>query len=92
MAEAMRDWLSSWEEFRQRADEYRALDDERVLVLLQWGGRGRTSGLDLGEMRAKGASLFHVRGGRVTRIVAYVDRDRALADLGLPSEAGSPRS
>jgi hypothetical protein len=29
MAEAMRDWLGSWEEFRQVADEYRELDDER---------------------------------------------------------------
>jgi ketosteroid isomerase-like protein len=34
-------------------------------------------------MRAQGASLFHVRNGKVMRFVVYFDRDRALADLGL---------
>jgi hypothetical protein len=37
-------------------------------------------------MRAKGASLYYVRRGKVTRIIQYWDRGRALADLGLPSE------
>jgi ketosteroid isomerase-like protein len=46
-------------------------------------GRGTTSGVELGQMQAKGASLFHVRGGKVTTIVTYWDRDHALADLGL---------
>ena len=86
MAEAMRDWLDSWEEFRQVADEYRELDDERLLVLLHWDGRGKTSGLGLGEIRAKGASLFHIRDGKVTRLIAYVDREHALADLGLSEQ------
>jgi ketosteroid isomerase-like protein len=83
MAEGSRDFLSTWEEFRIEADEYRELDDERVLVLQRHSGRGKTSGLEVAQMRATGASLFHIRGGKVTRLVGYFDRERALADLGL---------
>jgi ketosteroid isomerase-like protein len=30
-----------------------------------------------------GASLFHVRDGKLTRLVLYTDRDHALEALGL---------
>ncbi len=48
MAEGFRDWLSAWEDLRVEADQYRELDDERVLVLVRNIGRGKTSGLELG--------------------------------------------
>jgi ketosteroid isomerase-like protein len=83
MAQTWRDWLSTWERFRVGADEYVELDRERILVLAHFSGRGKTSGLELGQTVRKGASVFHVRGGKVTRIVLYLDLDRALADLGL---------
>ena len=84
MAEGQRDFLRAWEGFRSVADEYRELDDHRpLLVLDHLSGRGKTSGVEVGQMRTDTASLFHVRGGKVTRLVAYLDRDRALADLGL---------
>jgi ketosteroid isomerase-like protein len=92
MAEGFRTWVSAWEEFRGQPDEYRELDSERVLVLVHWSGRGKTSGLELGHMRANGAHVFHIRGGKVTKFVLYMDRDRAFADLGLDREAGSPSS
>ena len=94
MAERTRDFLSAWEGLRTEAEEFRELDAERVLVLDRpSGGRGKTSGLEVAQMSPKGgAHLFHVRGGKVARLVIYLDRERALADLGLSSEASSPRS
>ena len=81
-------WLSAWEDFRVEVDEYRELDDERILVLIHRSGRGRTSGLEIDQMRSKGAQVYEIRGGKVTRIVSYFDCDRGFADLGLAPEAG----
>src|SRR5437660_11056672 len=78
-AEGFRDWLGAWKDLRFDVDHYRELDDERVLVLVHVRGRGKASGVDLGQMRTEGANLFHVRGGKVTRRVVYFDRERALA-------------
>jgi ketosteroid isomerase-like protein len=83
MADGMRDWLSVWQDARAAANEYRELDNERVLALVQFTGRGKTSGLELGPLSPKGAFLFYVGGGKVTRFVRYLNLDRALADLGL---------
>jgi ketosteroid isomerase-like protein len=83
MAEVWREALSAFEVLRAEAEEYRALDDERVLVLMHFTGRGKTSGLDVGEIAIRGLNLFHVRGGRVTRLVPYWDRERTLEAVGL---------
>jgi ketosteroid isomerase-like protein len=82
MAEGFSGWLDAWEEYRAEAEEYTELDDERVLVFVHQSGRGKTSGLDLAQVQM-GVVLFHVHDGRVTSLVLYPDRDRALADLGL---------
>jgi ketosteroid isomerase-like protein len=90
MAEAYRrGWLSAWEEFRVEPEEYRKLDDERVLVLSHFHGHGKTSGLDVGRISTKGAELFHVRGGLVTRLVIWAEREDAFAELGLQEYAMS---
>jgi ketosteroid isomerase-like protein len=90
MAEGLRDWLSAWEGFRSEASDYRQIDDGRVLVLARFHGHGKTGGLDVAEMGTKAASLYHVRGGAVTRLVLYWDRERAFADLGLAPEGDAP--
>jgi ketosteroid isomerase-like protein len=89
MTETFRDWLSAWQEWRVEAEEYRELDGGRVLVLFHFSARGNASGLEVGQIWTKGASLFHVRDGTVTRLVQYLERERALADLGLDPEGGS---
>ena len=90
MAERMREGLSAWTGFRSQADEYRELDDERVLVLSRRGGRGKTSGLEIERIQSKGAAVWHVHDGKVTRLVIYWDRERALADVGLAPEREAP--
>jgi ketosteroid isomerase-like protein len=88
MADGAREIFGEFDEARVEAEEYRELDGERVLVLMHFGGTGKLSGLELRQMRASAAGLFHVRGGKVTRFVTDFDRERALADLGLGPEAG----
>ena len=90
MEKAWRAWLSAWEDWRVEAEEYRELDGERILVFSSYSGRGKRSGLAVGQMRAEAAMLFHVRDGKVPKFVGYWDRDRALADLGLTPEGDTP--
>jgi ketosteroid isomerase-like protein len=77
------DFLDAWEGHRIEVDCYRELDSERILTLGHFSARCKTSGLEVGQVRTKGANLFHLREGKVTRLVIYFDRERALADLGL---------
>ena len=51
-----------------------------MLVPTRYFGRGKLSGV---PVSVRGAEVFEVHGGKVTRIVVYYDLDRALADLGL---------
>ena len=91
MAHGWREFLSAWEDYRAAADEYIELDDERVLVLLRdVSGRGKSSGLKLSDVRSTRVNLFHVRDGKVTRLVIYFEGERALAELGLPSGGRAP--
>jgi ketosteroid isomerase-like protein len=89
MAAGWRELASAWRDFRTQAEEFRVLDDERILVLINRTARGKTSGVQLDETLTRGAGLFHVCGGKVTRVVVYFNRDQALIDLGLSPEAGS---
>jgi ketosteroid isomerase-like protein len=83
MARGFREITSPMEQFRLEADDYRELDDERVLVLTRSLGRGKMSGLELARMEAKASALFHIRNRKVARLVIYGNREQALADLGL---------
>ncbi|HME04394.1 MAG TPA: nuclear transport factor 2 family protein [Solirubrobacteraceae bacterium] len=81
MARRYGDWLRGWRDFRAAPEEYLVVDDQRTLVLVKNSGRGRASGLELEERSV--ANLFEIRNEKVTRFVLYMDRDLALADLGL---------
>jgi ketosteroid isomerase-like protein len=83
--------VNAWDGFHPDVSEFRQLDEERILVTIRFSARGKASGLEIGQMHAHGASLLHVRGGKITKLVLYFDRERALADLGLTPE-GDPAS
>jgi ketosteroid isomerase-like protein len=83
MAEAWRAWLTAWGDFRAKADDYRVVASDQVLVLNSFEGSGKTSGVGVANLMTKGASHWTLSGGKVTRLVLYWDRDRALVDLGL---------
>ena len=82
--EYWRGLLGSWAGYRIVGDGYRELSHERVLVLAHArGARGQTSGSEVERDARGGALVFTVSAGDVTRLVAYLDRDRAPAELGL---------
>ena len=83
LAEGWRNWLNAFEDFRGEAVEYRELDEGRVLVSTVFTGRGKTSGVEIGQTQSRGANLFHIRGGKVTRLVTYLDHAEALEAVGL---------
>lgn len=82
-------WLRGWKDFRAAPEEYFVIDDHRILVFVINTGYGRTSGAEF-EQRSV-ANYFEIRGGKVTKLVLYWDRDRALADSGLSREIDAPR-
>jgi hypothetical protein len=90
MAEGARSIVDVFELARIVADEYRELDAERVLTLDRRSGTLKQSRIEFGTstaLPAMGAHLFHITNGRVTRLVMYSHRDRALAELGLRRRA-----
>jgi ketosteroid isomerase-like protein len=86
IAEMGRAWgmmVNAWKGLTANPAEFRELDDGRVVVFLTNRGRGRTSGIDISEIATKSANVFEIRGGKVTNLTLYWDRDRAIADVGL---------
>ena len=87
MAEGWRGFLSAWEEMRAVPDSYHELDETRVAVRMHNVGRGKSSGVDVGPMRQRSLNLFEIRDGKVIKVIAYWDGERAAAELGLAGEA-----
>jgi ketosteroid isomerase-like protein len=86
MARAWREFLSAWDRYGAAAEDYRELDAERVLTLTVFHATGKSSGLEVGQVQARGASLHRIRDGRATALSLYFDRDRAFSDLGIEPE------
>jgi hypothetical protein len=83
MAASVREVFAEMEDWHDVAEECREVDANRVLVLSRFTRRGRSSGVNLMGTPQRAARVFAIHEGKVTRMHAYWDRDRALADLGL---------
>ncbi len=83
MARGFREFAGAWEGYRITAEEYREVGRGCVLALVTRSGRAKASGIELGALHSLGAHVFHLRDGKVRRLLVYGSRERALADLGL---------
>jgi ketosteroid isomerase-like protein len=86
LARFWREIISPLEDFCVEAKDFRELDEERILVLAEWSGRGKASGI---AIKRTGAHVFHMRHSRVLKLALYEDRIRALADLGVTPDTGT---
>ena len=75
-----REFLGAWADYSVTGEEFRELDEDRVLVLLHARGRGKTSGAAIAPM--VGANVFTIRAGLVARLAIYFDHRHALVELG----------
>ena len=69
----------AWDEHRSEPEEYRVIDDERVLVLSIEHFRGR----DGIEITQPCGTLFTFRDGEITRMQSFWERENALKAAGL---------
>jgi ketosteroid isomerase-like protein len=83
MTDAWAAMLTAYDHLQAVSDEFRELDDDRVLVFLRNEGRGRESGIEIGPISTKAANVFRIRDGKVTELTLYWSRDRAIDELGL---------
>jgi ketosteroid isomerase-like protein len=78
--QAMAEWVQEWDEYELRFERYLQAGDGRVAVLWHEHGRARGSGVSIAQ---SGVSVFELRDGLVSEIRPRLDRERALAELGL---------
>jgi uncharacterized protein len=76
----VRDVRESWEEYRVVAQDFRAPDDDQVVVLSRIEGRGSASG---GVVDAAMGQIFDFRDGKISRVRTYLDHGEALRAAGL---------
>jgi uncharacterized protein len=79
VAQYLRVWLDSWDEYNARPEEFLQSGDE-VAVLVRLRARGRGSQFEIeGEM----ADVFTLRQGKIATLRLYIQREDALDALGI---------
>jgi ketosteroid isomerase-like protein len=80
MARRAGEELRPAQDTRLAIHDIRELDGERVLVLIDGSGHGKSSGV---EIDYEEIQVFDVCDGKVIRLTVYYEPNRAFADLGL---------
>jgi hypothetical protein len=76
---------SAWDEFHFLAEEYRDLGDT-VLVLGRLEGRGRGGGV---PVDSPVGAVWDLRSGKISRLRAYLDHDKAIEVANQPADPPS---
>jgi ketosteroid isomerase-like protein len=79
VAEAMRVWSGTWEDWKVEVEEIIDAGDQ-VLLVSRESGRGKGSGIEIDQQVFV---VFTLRDGKIVRWKGFVDRDRALEAAGL---------
>jgi hypothetical protein len=90
LVEGTRGILNAWEGWRTEVQAYREVDDECVFVLPRFSGRGKTSGLEVGQVAREGANVHHAHGGKATRLVLCWTAPRAHLEIAPEGGAATP--
>jgi ketosteroid isomerase-like protein len=85
--EGLRRWWSDLEEafsdLAMEVEEIRPVDGDRLLTVQRFVGHFRQTGI---RFDAPWASVLTLKGGRITHVVGYVSKRRALQAVGLSEQ------
>ena len=76
--------LEGWETWEMEPEEFKAVGDEQVAVVLHYRARGRGSGV---EVEGRESALWTLRDGKVVRYAWFHGPGDALQAAGLEEEA-----
>jgi ketosteroid isomerase-like protein len=77
-------WEEAWDDHRSEVIELIDTRGDRIAAVIRVRGRGKKSGLELDLELTEVMTLRH---GLLERLVAYMDRSQALAELGISNSA-----
>jgi ketosteroid isomerase-like protein len=79
LSRVLMDWMRSWDQATTVAE--RIIDaGDQVVVVAEWRGRGKTSGV---VTKWRYGAVWTLRDGKVTSIVSHTDPAEALKAVGL---------
>jgi ketosteroid isomerase-like protein len=85
---AMAEWVEAWENYEISIEGILDVAPDRVVVLWRERGRARGSGVPQSQ---SGLSVYTVRDELIVEMVPRLDREAALAALGIEQPAGESR-